>query len=244
MQVELTTEQLTELVEGAATRGADAAFRALNTPNPDERPGGSVAAPNVLLRRPQRVSIAKAIVAMRDHNWTGAELERDFAQATRSMYLGPDAEAGSFAYPSTPLAYVDVIDQAAIRTEGAKELKEWAVRASAEGTTGAGGALVPPQFLQDQFVLSLQTAVAFRNAPGVDTIPVTSNLIYFPRETVMPGSTGYAEGGTITPTDPTFGQQAITIKKTAALNQFSNELLADSTPAFEAYIGRSLSRSV
>lgn len=242
--MEMTTEQLTELVEGAATRGADAAFRALNTPNPGDRPGGSVGTPNINLGRPQRISIAKAIIAMRDHTWAGAELERDFGQATRSMFLGKDAEPEGFGYPNTMLAYADVVDQAAIRVAEGDKLKEWAVRAAGEATTGAGGALVPPQFLQDQFVLSLQTAVAFRNAPGVDTIPVTSNLIYFPRETVMPGATGYAEGGTISPTDPTFGQQAITIKKTAALNQFSNELLADSTPAFEAYIGRSLSRKV
>lgn len=119
-----------------------------------------------------------------------------------------------------------------------------AFRDAAEGSTGAGGALVPPEFLQELYTLSIQTSVAFANAPGVTRIPVKSNLIYFPRETVMPASAAYAEAGSITETDPTFGQQSITIKKQAALNKYSNELLADSTPEYEGIIGKSLARSV
>lgn len=247
--MELTTEALTALVKDAAQAGGEAAYRAMNTVDPNARPGGSVDFPNVNRGRPQRVSIAKAITAMRDGSWAGRELERDFSQATRSIYqgkMGDDSAAGgpTFFYPRSPEAYVDVIDQAAIRVENSEKLKEWAARAAGEGSTGAGGALVPAQYLQDQFVLSLQTAVAFRNTPGVDTIPVQSPLVYFPRETVMPTSGAYAEAATITESDPTFGQQAITVKKQAALNQFSNELLADSTPAYEQYIGRSLTRSL
>lgn len=241
--VEITPEQLAAhpAVQALMQSSAEAAIRAVNTPNPTDRPGGSV---NVNLGRPQRISVAKAICAMRDGNWAGSELERDFSQATRAIYGGKDADPAAFAYPRTFAAFADVVDQAAIRVESADKLKEWAVRAAGEGSTGAGGALVPAQYMQDQFVLSLQTAVAFRNAPGVDTIPVQSPLVYFPRETVMPTSAAYAEAATITASDPTFGQQAITIKKQAALNQFSNELLADSTPAYEQYIGRSLARSL
>ena len=69
--------------------------------------------------------------------------------------------------------------------------------------------------------------MAFANCPGVTRIPVNSNLIYFPRETVMPTSAPYAEAATITPSDATFAQQAITIKKQSAYNQFSNEMLAE-----------------
>ncbi len=86
--------------------------------------------------------------------------------------------------------------------------------------------------------------MAFANCPGVTRIPVNSNLIYFPRETVMPTSAPYAEAATITPSDATFAQQAITIKKQSAYNQFSNEMLADSTPEYELYIGKSLARSL
>lgn len=241
--LELSTEDLKTLVTDASKAGAEAAVRALNTPDPNARPGGADL-PNINLNRPQRLRYGKAIVAMRDHtNWKGAELERDFAQATRALYFR-DAEENAFVVPTNPLALSDVIEQSAIRVEGSEKLKEWAVRAAGESTTSAGGALVPPQFLQDQFVLSLQTAIAFPNTPGHDTIPVVSNLIYFPRESVMPTSGAYAEAAVITESDATFAQQAITIKKQAALNQFSNELLADSTPAYEAYIGRSMTRSL
>ena len=250
---EITPEQLAAhpAVQALMRQSADAAVRAINTVAPDARPGaGSFQAPNVNRNRPQRVSIAKSILAMRDGSWAGAELERDFSQATRSIYSPKDTfDRETFIYPSNAEAYVDVIDQAAINVEHKNALTEWAVRAAAvrasgEGTISSGGALVPPQYLQDQFVLSLQTAVAFSNTPGVDSIPVQSNLIYFPRETVMPTSGAYAEAAVISESDPTFGQQAITIKKQAALNQFSNELLADSTPAFEQYIGRSMTRSL
>lgn len=239
--MELTTEDLKTLVTEASQAGAEAAVRALNVPDPAARPGGSSA--NVNLARPQKINLAKIIVGLRDGTWTGAELERDFGQATRALYFA-DADPKAFTYPSHPLAFVDVIDQAAIRVESSERLKEWAVRAAGEGSTGAGGALVPAQYFQDQFVLSIQTAEAFRNTPGSDTIPVESPLTYWPRETVMPTSGAYAEAGVITESDPTFGQQAITIKKQAALNRFSNELLADAKPAYQQYIGRSMSRSL
>lgn len=234
--IEMTREDFQNAVSTAVTT----ALRAADVPASGQVPGAS--APNVNLNRPQRISFARAIRAMQDGNWRGAELERDFAEATRALYGADDRN--TFVYPRTHAALADVLEQAAIRTESSADLREWAVRVAGEGTGSAGGYLVPPQYMQDQFVLSLQTAVAFSNAPGVDEIPVSSNLVYFPRETVIPGASGYAEAGTIAATDPTFGQQAITVKKTAALNRFSNELLADSTPAYEAYIGKSLARSI
>lgn len=243
-QIELTPEQLVAnpAVRGLVEAAVTAALRAADTPAPGQVPGGSVGVPNFNRQRPQRLSFAKAIQSMRNGSWTGNELERDFAQATRALYGGD--EPSSFAYPRTHEALSDVFEQAAIRTETSEKLREWAVRVAGEGTGSAGGYLVPPQYLQDQFVLSLQTAVAVANAPGVDEIPVNTNLVYLPRETLMPGASGYAEAATLSPTDPTFGQQAITIKKVADINRFSNELLADSTPAYEAYIGKSLARSV
>ena len=258
--VDLTSDALRAFIEksnrkaakAAAKEGAAEAVRAIknsdqNAPEPGSRPGGNPGA-NVNLDRPVRLSVAKAIIALREGSWVGSELERDFGQATRSLYSGSHpSESSSFFYPSNPLAYVDVITQAAINVEHKGKLVEWAaraVRAAAEGSTSAGGALVPAAYMQDQFVLSLQTAVAFRNTPGHDTIPVPSPLTYWPRETVMPTSGAYAEAAIISATDATFAQQAITVKKQSALNQFSNELLADSTPAYEAYIGRSMSRSL
>ena len=60
----------------------------------------------------------------------------------------------------------------------------------------------------------------------------------------MATTANYAEAATITPSDETFAQQSITIKKQAGYNQFSNELLADATPEYEAIIAKSLARSL
>ncbi len=227
----LTAEQVEALVAGAVEK----AVRAANAVDPAARP--TLGAPNVTRSRPHEFSLARTILALREGSWTGRELERDIVQATAEVYrVTPDR--GEVAVPKDALAFRSVVEAASIRAEAP------AFRDAGEGTTAAGGALVPPQYLQDQFVLSAQTAVAFRNAPGVQTIPVASNSVFLPRETIMPAAAAYAEAGTIANADPTFGQQNIVIKKQAVLNRFSNELLADSTPAFEAYLGRTLARSL
>lgn len=229
----ITVDQARDLVRDAV---ADA-IRAVNQPDPAARPQAAPAAPAVHLGQTRQFSLARTITALRSGDWRGAELERDIVQAAASI-LRDAPDKGAVIVPWTDMAFRHVVEQAAIRAEFP------AVRAAGEATIGAGGALVPPQYLQDQFTLSLQGPVAFRNAPGMDVIPVVSNSIFFPRETVMPTSAAYAEAGTIAASDPTFGQQNIIIKKQAALNQFSNELLADATPAYEQYLARSLSRSL
>lgn len=242
-----------------------------NSPDIKQRPGGGGA--NVNLGKPQHLSLSNVVRAIGSGAWGDFKLERDFAQAVQGLLLEEDHEQGvTFAIPTTRTALFKVLAQTDFNFGQGKNspaIRDWAARAAdresfmlyaalrgdvpalqaayrdaAEGSTGAGGALVPPEFLQELYTLSIQTSVAFANAPGVTRIPVKSNLIYFPRETVMPASAAYAEAGTISETDPTFGQQAITIKKQAALNKFSNELLADSTPEYEAIIAKSLARSV
>ena len=244
---------------------------AANGPDTSKRPGGGGS--NVNLGKPQHLSLSNVVRAIGAGAWGDYKLERDFGQSVQSILLNEDHEQGvAFAIPSSRSALYKVLAQTDFNFGQGKNspaIRAWAARAAdreavmvaaairgdvsamqaayrdaGEGTTGAGGALVPPEFLQELYTLSIQTAVAFANAPGVTRIPVNSNLIYFPRETVMPASAVYAEAGVISETDPTFGQQAITIKKQAALNKFSNELLADSTPEYEAIIAKSLARSV
>jgi len=244
--VDITADQLEKLVTDAAKSGAEAAVRAVNTVDDKDRPAGAgtgAVVSNVNLKRPQTPRLSKMIQALRSGDWSGAELERDLSQATEGRY-NKDHESRSVSLPANPFAFATIVEEADLPVTDRPALKEWAVRAAGEATVAAGGALVPPQWLQEQFAPSLQTAVAFRNAPGVESIPVVSNSVLLPRETVMPTSAGYAEAGTITASDATFAQQTITIKKQAAYNVFSNELLADSTPAYEAYIAKSLARSL
>jgi HK97 family phage major capsid protein len=255
--LEITTEQLEKLVTDASAKGAEAAVRAVNTVKPEDRPGGAgdgVAAPAVNLHRPSRPSIARAIRALQKGSWKGAELERDLSQATAAIYgkgvrdEDDDSVGDGLMIPSTPYAYANVLEQAAIRTP-ASVFGSAAVRALAEGTSALGsvtsaGALVPIQFLSNEFVIALTSAVALRNMPEVRTVPVNSNIIELPRESAQATTAAVAENGTISSADPTFAVQELALKKQAALRTFSNELIADSNPAIDSYIMQTLARDI
>jgi HK97 family phage major capsid protein len=252
---EMTQAQLDEYVDKRAqalvaaelpkaVEAGIAAFRASAPVDPASRPGGS-AGSMVNLHKPVDFSYVRTINALREHSWRGAELERDVVQATSEIWnIKPEKEkrdlSDSVMIPSSLSNWRTTLQKAALHPE----INIPAFRAASEASTGAGGALVPPEYLQDQYTLSLQGPVAFVNTPGVTDIPVKSNSVFFPRETVMPTSGAYAEAATITESDPTFGQQNVIIKKQAALNQFSNELLADAIPEYEQEISKSLVRSL
>lgn len=262
---ELTQDQLTQLITDAARSGAEAAIRAVNTPNPDDRPGGSgtPTVPMINLKRSVRPSVTRAIRAMRRGNWKGAELERDLSQATEGMFFGgghrsswnegeADAEAGDgFKLPSNALTYFSVLEETGVRTPAtdSQAFHEYAVRALGEGTSSVGsvtsaGALVPVQYLQDQWVLALTSAIAIRNMPEVQIVPVSSNIVELPRESAAAAASAVAENGTISPNDPTLALQEFALKKQARLQLFGNELLADSNPAIDRIVMQMLARDV
>lgn len=252
--MEITAEELTSKIEAAAKAGAEAAIRAVNTPKEEDRPGGG--APQILIKKAHRPSITKAIRAATTGRWKGAELERDIDQATRSVLLkdtvneDKDPEDGyagnSFAWPQGPEAMRCILEQADIKTES--PLGQLAVRAMTEGSssitvTGAGN-LVAPQWMADEFVLSLQPGAIVPAIPGVSEVPVQAQTVYMPRETVKASFTMTSEAGTMTASDPTFANQSFTIKKGYAYRQYSNELLADANPALDAYIQKTLKRDM
>lgn len=252
--VEITQEALTAQIEEAARKGAESAVRSLNQPDPAERPGGGKSAkdaPNVNLNRPMRLSIGKAVRAAKLGSWkkAGAELEKDFSEATRAMYpdTSRDAEYGNFSWPANPEAYRAVLEEGAFRQVDS-DFQKAAYRAISEGTpttsVSGGGALTPIQYLQDEFVLALTSAVTVQNIPGVEVIPITSPVVAIPRESAAATSTVAAEAGTLTASDPTFAQQTFTTKKIYGYKQYSNELLADANPALNAYLARTLARDV
>ena len=252
--MEITTDQLTQLVTDASAKGAEAAIRAVNTVNPDERPGGAgVERPNVNLQRNVRPSLGKMICAMRFGQWDKYPLERDFSQATAEMFLKGEASPGNVVIPMNPAAYASVLEGAAIRTEGREAFGDYAIRAMSEGVGGlnsvtygntVGAALVPPQFLQELFQLTLTQTVVMRSMPEVTTIPVNSNIIELPRENTVASTASTAEAGTLTSSDPALATQAFTVRKQYGYRTFSNELLHDSNPAIDGFITKTLARDV
>jgi HK97 family phage major capsid protein len=240
----------------AAKAAARSAEKRLNSVDPRDRPGGTGATLHVNFNRPQRVSISRAIRAMKSGSWKSAPLEWDWNQAAREALPfnaknDDEADRNAFLIPASREASATVAEYAGIKMADSpvgkiaaayRDMSE-AQTVSITGDT-LGGTLVPPQFLQDEFVLSAQSAVTVRNAPGVDTIPVTSSIIYLPRETALAAGAAVAEAGIITATDSDFARQQFVIEKLAVLSQYSNELLADSNPALDAYLSRSLARRI
>jgi len=243
-----TAAQVTDIVKGAVTD----AIKAINTVDPNERPGASksVDVPNINRNRTRRPSFGKAIyAAMAAKSWTGYELERDLSQAAKDMFL-PEAGPNSIVMPTTPFAYYSVLEETEVKTEAYPALKEWAVKALAEGVNSVtyanttGSQLVVPQFLQDEFVLILTSTVAVRSVPSVRSLPVTGNVVLLPRENTQATTAAVAEAGTLTSADPAFTQQSFTIQKQYGYRTYSNELLRDSNPAIDSYISRTLVRDI
>lgn len=252
--MDITPEALKQLVKEANTEAAAEAVRAINTVAPEDRPGGGAGkaeAPHINLRRNRMPSLGNALRAAKLGSWkkAGAELEKDFTEATRAMYpdFGKDVEQGDFSWPTTWQAYYDVLEEGAIRTEDSSFQKA-AYRALTEGspTTSAsgGGVLTPIAFLQDQFVTALTSPVAVLNVPGTDVIPITNPVVSLPRESTAATATTASEAATLSASDPSFSQQVITAKKVYGYRQFSNELLADANPALMSFLSRTLGRDV
>lgn len=261
----LTPDQVQDVVKAAVA----AAIKDINVPDPSQRPAAPAQpAVNVNRNRPHRPSITRVVRALGMQSWKGAELERDICQATADIYAvkdsGDDDRTPGYGteIPSSFDAYANVLEQAEIRTPasaqpGFKEfvsrnldriygMQEAAVKALAEGTptasTSGAGAITPIQYLTDQFVLALTSAIVLKNMPEVLTVPVTGPTLELPRESAAASAAVYAENSTITPNDTTLALQEFPIRKLARLQLFSNELLADSNPAIDAVVNRMLAR--
>jgi len=79
---------------------------------------------------------------------------------------------------------------------------------------------------------------------GVESMPAASNIVALPRESVPAGASVAAEAGVLNVQDPTLAQQTITIKKQYGYRLYSNELLADATPAWNEFLANTLVRDV
>lgn len=118
------------------------------------------------------------------------------------------------------------------------------LKASNEAEGGAGGFLVPDQFVANLLLLALEQAVV---RPRAFVMPMASSAVKIPavRDTthatnVFGGVQAYwtAESGSVTETNPTFRQIGLTAKKLTGYTTVSNELLADAAIGLEALLTR------
>jgi len=118
------------------------------------------------------------------------------------------------------------------------------MRASlAEGVGNLGGYLVPPEYLQDQFIPLLRARAVVRMA-GARIYPTKSDIVYIPSQTGGATAAWYGENATLSASNLTFGQLTINIRKLGALEYISNELLADSSPAADQLVKEDLANVI
>ena len=116
------------------------------------------------------------------------------------------------------------------------------VKVLGEGQGDQGGFLVPEEFRAELLRLSLETAIV---RPRARVLPMATPTTRIPaiRDTthatnVYGGVQAYwvPESGTITQSEPTFAQAALTAKKLLGGTRVTNELLRDSAITFEPLI--------
>lgn len=115
-----------------------------------------------------------------------------------------------------------------------------------EGAGADGGFLIPPDFSQAIWQLSLGEDSLL---PMTDNTPVSSNGMAFPKDETTPWGTngiraywqGEATAGTAT--KPVLGQETLRLKKLLALVAITDELLADTT-ALNGYLPKKVALSI
>lgn len=94
--------------------------------------------------------------------------------------------------------------------------------------TGAGGVVVPDDYQAAFFDRLAAESVMLR--AGAQTIRTSRDVLKVPRINSDPTAAFVSEGGTISPSDPSYSEISATPVKIAALTVMSNELIADSNP--------------
>ncbi len=107
-----------------------------------------------------------------------------------------------------------------------------------ESSGADGGFIVPPQFAQDIFTLSLDDEALL---PLTDNVEVSSNAMVFPKDETTPWGTDgitvawQSEGLAAATSKPKLGTSALRLKKLMALVPITDELLSD-TDALTSYL--------
>ena len=173
-----------------------------------------------------------------------ADLIEPEADGPQAMFLTGQApalirERGEGALTANGTPFVDAIK--ALR-QGRFDVVTFqlAGKALSEGTTTAGGYLVPVEH-SNKLIELLMSAAAIR-AAGATVIPMSSDILQIPSQTG--GATTYwvAENAQITASDQTWGQVQLQAKKLAALTKLSSELFEDSDPQIEKLVMADLAR--
>lgn len=104
------------------------------------------------------------------------------------------------------------------------------LKALSEGTTTAGGFLVPPQWMQELFAEVRRQGNALRRYGWLNIHPVTTNQILLPKGSGAASVGWVAENATKPSADQTFAQVTVNIFTAAGISKLSKQLVDDSSP--------------
>lgn len=250
-------------LQQVVTDSVSAALKAVNTPNPEDRPAQEPASAPAVVTRRAFPSLTRALKAKRAGNAEKvAGFELEVSNAAKALWYsspGDDVKADSIVWPANlnqAIALFDFMGERKATKEldrldsAIKSLDAHAIKAMGESGSyslsggTSGGILVPPEFLQSLFAYALTPAVALRNVPGVQTLQVNSNNVRLPRESARAGASQASEAGTLSAADATLAQQSIVIEKQYAFRRWSNELADDSNPSFMQFLGNTVVRDL
>lgn len=255
----LTPDAVKALLTESVSEAVTAALKAANTVADEARPDATKsAAPTVITRRQAFPSISRAVIRASKGRLDGYEAE--FTSAAKHVLGWGDDEiesAGSVIWPGSMEEALQVFEymgakQASDRVDIAIKSVEATKASTNDGSyslTGgtAGGILVPPEFAQSLFAYALTSRNAVRRA-GAFVYPATSNNVRFPRELTPAPASQIAEGGDMEAGagngDAVFAQQSIDVEKQYAYRKWSDELGADSDPAFNVFLNNTVIRDL
>lgn len=206
--------------------------RGKHNPQPSSRLGLTVA-------ETQRFSLARAIVACKDNNWKDAGFEAECSRAV-AQKLGKVAEPTKFYVPFEALERQVQLPQ--------ERIMELAIRAAmgqrdlTVATAGQGGYLVGTENIG--FIEMLRNrSVAFRM--GVRRLSGLQGSVTVPRQSAAATAVWLAnEASTITESQQTFVQMALSPKNVGAYTEISRQLLLQSSPGAEGIVTDDLAQVV
>jgi len=260
----LTKDQLDALIASSVEKGIRAADKAVEEDRPSAPAAPATRSGPVFNRNtfaPPR--LGNAMKAAYRGGWRSSEaFEKDVSQAASELFgykgekdgddkdpivetVGAATSYRSIIWPKSRQEMMEVLYAVGAR-RSADEVGQVdrAIRAMTEGTPADGGVLVPPLYAQDRFSYDLTSTIAVRNVPGIQWMPVQTNSVILPRESVPAGASQADEAGTLSAQDATLASQTIAIEKQYGFRRYSNELLADATPAWNEFLANTLSRDV
>lgn len=182
----------------------------------------------------RRFSLARLLVAQAERNAQIAPFEMECVEATRAKLQTAGMAAKYNPLPSeileAPIPGLRV-DERGMVVAGSGQMQ----RDLSTATVTAGGAFVATDLLATSFIELLRNAMMVR-AMGCTILSGLQGNVAIPRQTGATTAGWVAQGGAATESDMTFSQVTMTLRTVHAIQDFTRDLLLQSSLDIEALV--------